>query len=71
MEALGMISQSIAPSSWFAAIPDSTIFWRMTIDRPVVNKSTKCVLVTRELLKLMALLSILLFFKLLPYLMEL
>jgi hypothetical protein len=42
-----MISLSIAPGFRFAGIPDSAIFWR----RPVVNKSTICVLVTRELSK--------------------
>jgi len=69
METSGMIFQLIAPGTWFAAIPDSMIFWCMTADRPVVNGSTKCVLITRELQKLTTLL--LLFFPLLPYLVEL
>ena len=56
MEALGTIFQSIAPGSWFAVIADSVIFWRMSVDRPVVKKSMISVLVTRELLKLTTLL---------------
>ena len=44
LEVLGIISQSIALGSQFAAIPNSAIFWHMIVDRPVVNKSTICVL---------------------------
>ena len=70
MDVLGMISQSIAPGSWFAAIPNSVIFWCMSVDQPVVKKSTICVVVPIELLKLTMLL-ILLFFKLSPLLINL
>jgi hypothetical protein len=65
-EVLGIISQSIALGSQFAAIPDSTMFWCMIVDRPVVNKSKICVLGKRELLRL----TMLLFFKLLPFLVN-